>query len=74
LKNSFLWVLLFCFSGVFAQEIETPYKNKKLPFSKDTIAIDNVSINQSFSKFLTNKAILLILRFIKSISKSQTDF
>lgn len=52
LKNSFLWVLLFCFSGVLAQEIETPYKNKKLPFSKDTITIDNVSINQSFFKIL----------------------
>jgi len=52
LKNSFLWALLFCFSGVLAQEIETPYKNKKLPFSKDTIAIDNVSINQSFFKIL----------------------
>ena len=52
LKNSFLWLLLSLFSGVFAQEIETPYKNKKLPFSKDTIAIDNVSINQSFFKIL----------------------
>ncbi len=52
LKNSFLWMLLFCFSGIFAQEIETPYKNKKIPFSKDTIAIDNVSINQSFFKIL----------------------
>lgn len=50
LKNSFLWLLLSLFSGVFAQEIETPYKNKKLPFSKDTIAIENVSINQSFFK------------------------
>ena len=52
LKNSFLWIVLFCFSGVFAQEIETPYKNKKIPFSKDTISIDNVSINQSFFKIL----------------------
>jgi hypothetical protein len=52
LKNSFLWVLLFCFSGVFAQEIETPYKNKKIPFSKDTITIDEVSINHSFFKIL----------------------
>lgn len=52
LKNSFLWMLLFCFSGAFAQEIETSYKNKKIPFSKDTIAIENVSINRSFFKIL----------------------
>ena len=52
LKNSFLWMLLFCFSGIFAQEIETPYKNKKIPFSKDTITIDKVSINQSFFKIV----------------------
>ena len=52
LKNSFLWMLLFCFSGIFAQELETPYKNKKVAFSKDTIAIDQVSINKSFFKIL----------------------
>lgn len=52
LRNSFLWMLLFCFSGIFAQEIETPYKNKKIAFSKDTITIDKVSINQSFFKIL----------------------
>ncbi|MBC7522985.1 MAG: hypothetical protein H7239_00880 [Flavobacterium sp.] len=50
LKKSFLWIILFCFSGMVAQEIETPYKNKKIPFSRDTIAIDNVSINRSFFK------------------------
>ena len=52
LKNSFLWILLFSFSGYFAQEIETSYKSKKIPFSNDTIAIDNVSINKSFFKLL----------------------
>ncbi|GAB3709786.1 hypothetical protein [Flavobacterium koreense] len=57
LKNSFLWMLLFCFSGIFAQEIETPYKNKKIAFSKDTIAIDNVSINKSFFKILNKQGI-----------------
>ncbi len=50
LKKSFLWMILFSFSGIVAQEIETPYKNKKIPFSNDTIAIDNVSINKSFFK------------------------
>jgi hypothetical protein len=57
LKNSFLWMLLFCFSGMFAQEIETPYKNKKIAFSKDTITIDNVSINKSFFKILNKQVI-----------------
>jgi len=52
LKKNFLWLLLFLYCGVFAQEIETPYKNKKISFSKDTIAIENVSINQSFFKLL----------------------
>lgn len=52
LKKSFLWILLFCFSGIFAQETETSYKNKKIPVSTDTISIDNVSINKSFFKLL----------------------
>jgi len=49
-KISFFWITLFCFSSIFAQQIETPYKNKKILFSKDTISIDSVSINQSFFK------------------------
>jgi len=57
LKNSFLWLLLFCFTGMFAQEIETQYKNKKIAFSKDTIAIDIVSINKSFFKILDKQGI-----------------
>ena len=52
LKNSFLWILLFCFSGIFAQETTSSYKNKKIPVSKDTISIDSVSINKSFLKLL----------------------
>ena len=52
LKNSFLWILLFCFSGIFAQEIETPYKNLKIIPSKDTINVDKVSINKSFFKII----------------------
>lgn len=64
-KNKFLWVAFFCFSGLLAQEIETPYKNKKIPFSKDTIAIDNVSINQSFFKVLDTKGILIDTSYYK---------
>ena len=65
LKNSFFWVTFFCFSGLLAQEIETPYKNKKIPFSKDTIAIDNVSINQSFFKILDKNGILIDTSYYK---------
>ncbi len=53
-RKGLLGVLLFTFSGMFAQEVENPYKNKKIPFSKDTIAIDKVSINKSFFK-ITDK-------------------
>lgn len=65
LKNSFLWILLFGFSSFFAQEIETPYKNKKIPFSKDTISVDNVSINKSFFKLLDKNGIEIDTSFYK---------
>ena len=65
LKNGYILLLFLCFSGIFAQEIETPYKNKKLPFSKDTIAIDNVSINQSFFKVLDKKGNLIDSSYYK---------
>ena len=51
-KSGFLWFFLFFTSSLFAQEIETPYKNKKIIFSKDTIALETVSINPSFFKLL----------------------
>ncbi len=63
LKNSFLWILLFCFSGIFAQEIETSYKNKKIAFSKDTISIDNVSINKSFFKLVDENGVAIDTSF-----------
>ena len=47
-----LWVFLFFVSGIFAQEIETPYKSKKIAVSKDTIFIEKVSINEAFFKIL----------------------
>src|SRR6218665_888359 len=53
--------LLFClvmcwFSGVQAQEIETPYKNRKIVATRDTIRIDSVSVNSSFFKLLDANA------------------
>lgn len=48
----FLWIVLFLVSGVFAQEIETPYKSKKITVSNDTIRLEKVSINKAFFKIL----------------------
>jgi hypothetical protein len=50
-----LWLLFFSISGVFAQEIKTPYQLKKIIVSQDTIQIDSVSINESFFKLLDPK-------------------
>ena len=47
-----LWAFLFFVSGIFAQEIETPYKSKKIAVTKDTIFIEKVSINKAFFKIL----------------------
>ncbi len=43
-------MLLFGFFGVYSQEIIPTYANKKIAFSKDTIAIENKSINKNFFK------------------------
>lgn len=44
------------FSGVTAQEIVTPYKNKKIVAARDTIRIDSVSVNAAFFKLLDANA------------------
>lgn len=48
-KLLFLFLIGFV-SGLSAQEIKSPYKNKKIAVSNDTIKIDSVSINKSFFK------------------------
>ncbi|MBP6072912.1 MAG: hypothetical protein KA481_04455, partial [Flavobacterium sp.] len=50
LNRTFLWLFLFCVSLGVAQEIETPYKSKKVAVQKDTVTIDNVPINKAFFK------------------------
>ena len=50
LKKIFFWIVISCFSGLQAQEITTPYKNKKIMASRDTISIDSVSVNPEFFK------------------------
>ena len=52
LKKWILILVLFCISGLYAQEIETPYKSKKIRVTQDTLTIDNVSINKAFFKIL----------------------
>ena len=51
--------------GIFAQKIETPYKNKKIAFTKDTILIDNVSINKAFFKVLDKNGTAIDTSFYK---------
>jgi hypothetical protein len=53
LKKIFLWVLLISCFQLSAQEINSLYKTKKIAISKDTIAIEKVSINPSFFKLET---------------------
>lgn len=48
----FLLILLLSISGIYAQEIETPYKSKKITVSNDTIRLEKVSINKAFFKIL----------------------
>ncbi|RKS26085.1 hypothetical protein CLV94_1139 [Flavobacterium endophyticum] len=48
-KLLFLFLIGFV-SGLSAQEVKTPYKNRKIIASKDTIQIDSVSISSSFFK------------------------
>jgi len=53
-KGVLLWVL-FCFSGLSAQEIKSLYQTKKVVVSKDTINIEKVSISPSFFKLFTQE-------------------
>jgi hypothetical protein len=55
LRKIFLLILLCSVSGVYAQEIKTPYQTKRIVVSRDSIQIDSVSINESFFKLLDPK-------------------
>ncbi len=52
LKTAVVGFFLLVFSGLLAQETETPYQSKKIVVSKDTIALEKVSINRAFFKIL----------------------
>ena len=51
----FLFGLSFFCLGLQAQQIETPYKMKKIVATRDTIRIDSTSVNSSFFKLLNKK-------------------
>jgi hypothetical protein len=52
-------ILLFSLAltclGLHAQQVETPYKSKKIVATRDTIHIDSTSVNSSFFKLLNAK-------------------
>jgi hypothetical protein len=50
-----LFCLVFSCFGLYAQQVETPYKSKKIIATRDTIRIDSVSVNSSFFKLLNSK-------------------
>ncbi|HKO78622.1 MAG TPA: hypothetical protein VJU52_15505, partial [Flavobacterium sp.] len=55
LKKVLFWVVIFYFSGLQAQEIDSTYTTKKIAFTTDTIHLESVSINSSYFKVLDAK-------------------
>ncbi|MEO8236723.1 MAG: hypothetical protein ABI576_01345 [Flavobacterium sp.] len=53
-KLLFLFVLI-CYSGLQAQETDSSYKTKKIIATRDTIHLENVSINSGFFQLLNSK-------------------
>ena len=56
LKKILFWTVICFFSGLHAQQINTPYKTKKIVATRDTIRIDSVSVNSAFFKLLDAKS------------------
>jgi hypothetical protein len=54
-KNVLFWVVLFCFSGLQAQETDSAYNTKKIAFTTDTIHLETGSINSYSFKVLDSK-------------------
>ena len=52
LKNILILSTILCFSGLQAQEGNSSYKTKKIRASRDTIHLENESLNPSFFKLL----------------------
>ena len=65
LKKHFLLLLFFSFSQLYAQEIKSLYKTKKVLVSSDTITIEAVSISPSFFKLLDANGFAIDTSFYK---------
>jgi hypothetical protein len=70
-KLLFAAVFLFC-SGLFAQETESSYKTKKVIITKDTIRLEEFSINSSFFQLLNTKNEVIDTSFYKIDFKKGT--
>lgn len=55
LKKLLFFTVLFWYSGLMAQDTESLYKTKKVIAVKDTIHLENFSINSSFFEILNSK-------------------
>ena len=55
LKKVVFLFLMVCFSGLQAQEANSLYKIKKIPVTRDSIRIENFSINSTFFQLLDAK-------------------
>ncbi|HAT81049.1 MAG TPA: hypothetical protein DCS17_06565 [Flavobacterium sp.] len=51
-KKILILLAIFCFSGLRAQDRNSLYKTKKIPMTRDTIRLENTSINSSNFKLL----------------------
>ena len=64
-KKIILLILVFGFSGLKAQEINTIYKLKKIIATQNGIKLDSVSINSSFFKIVDKNGIEIDTSFYK---------
>ncbi|PXY44807.1 hypothetical protein [Flavobacterium hydrophilum] len=55
LKKLLFLMALICYSGLQAQETDLLYKTKKVIATRDTIHLENVSINSGFFQLLNSK-------------------
>ena len=65
LKKLLFYLAIGFFSGMNAQEINSPYKMKKILPSRDTLKLDSVSINPSFFKLMDQAGIAVDTSFYK---------
>ncbi|WP_281310728.1 hypothetical protein [Flavobacterium flavigenum] len=55
LKKLLILLVLICCSGLQAQETDLLYKTKRVKITRDTIHLENVSINSGFFQLLNSK-------------------